>query len=119
MRAMKDSGVEWIGEIPEEWHTSRLKFVLESPLQYGANSAGVEYNPTLPRYIRITDITRDFQLTNYGMLSLNRDEAADYILHDKDILLARSGATAGKAFLYRVEYGFSAFAGYLIRARLK
>lgn len=26
MRKMKDSGVEWIGEIPEDWEVSRLKF---------------------------------------------------------------------------------------------
>ena len=25
MRKMKNSGVEWIGEIPEEWETKRLK----------------------------------------------------------------------------------------------
>lgn len=25
MREMKDSGIEWIGEIPETWHTSKIK----------------------------------------------------------------------------------------------
>ena len=29
MRAMKDSGIEWIGEIPEEWDTSKIKFVAD------------------------------------------------------------------------------------------
>ena len=28
MREMKDSGIEWIGEIPKEWATKRLKAVL-------------------------------------------------------------------------------------------
>ena len=28
MRAMKDSGIEWIGEIPEEWNVKRVKAVL-------------------------------------------------------------------------------------------
>lgn len=27
MRAMKDSGIEWIGEIPQEWNTIRAKYV--------------------------------------------------------------------------------------------
>lgn len=27
MRKMKDSGIAWIGEIPEEWETKRLKFI--------------------------------------------------------------------------------------------
>ena len=115
---MKDSGVEWIGEIPKGWYASRLKFLLQCPLQYGANASGVEYDIKLPRYIRITDITQDNRLSNTDMLSLPIDEASDYILEDKDILLARSGATAGKAFLYRSKYGLSAFAGYLIRAKV-
>lgn len=28
MREMKDSGVEWIGEIPKDWEKKRLKAVL-------------------------------------------------------------------------------------------
>ena len=28
-RPMKDSGVEWVGEIPEEWRVSRFKFMAE------------------------------------------------------------------------------------------
>lgn len=27
MRAMKDSSIEWIGEIPEEWEASKLKYI--------------------------------------------------------------------------------------------
>ena len=27
--AMKDSGVEWLGEVPEHWHTTRIKYVAE------------------------------------------------------------------------------------------
>ena len=29
MRKMKDSGIEWIGNIPEDWTIKRLKHVLE------------------------------------------------------------------------------------------
>lgn len=29
MRAMKDSGIEWIGEIPKEWNTCRIKMLFE------------------------------------------------------------------------------------------
>ena len=33
---MKDSGVEWLGEIPEHWEVKRLKYqLLRKPLQYG------------------------------------------------------------------------------------
>ena len=41
-REMKDSGIEWIGEIPKEHRIYRLKYLLRKPLDYGANSSGVD-----------------------------------------------------------------------------
>jgi hypothetical protein len=61
-REMKDSGIEWIGEIPKGYRVYRLKHLLRKPLDYGANSSGVEYSDDLPRYIRITDIAADGKL---------------------------------------------------------
>ena len=29
MREMKDSGIEWIGEIPKEWTVSRIKYIAD------------------------------------------------------------------------------------------
>ncbi len=118
-REMKDSGIEWIGEIPSNYYVYRLKYLLRRPLDYGANSSGVEYSIYLPRYIRITDITADGKLKKDGALSLGLEDASPYILEEGDILFARSGATVGKSFIYHTEYGRAAFAGYLIRAQLK
>ena len=113
---LKDSGIEWIGKIPEEWNVKKLKYLIRSPLQYGANETGVDYEETLPRYIRITDISMDNKLKDDGKLSLELEKAKSYILEDEDLLFARSGASVGKTFLYKKEYGLSAFAGYLIKA---
>lgn len=113
---LRDSGVEWIGVVPEGWRVSRFKYILRNSLQYGASESGIPFDKALPRYIRITDITLDGKLKDDGRLSLTEETASEYILNDLDILLARSGATVGKAFLYRSRFGRSAFAGYLIRA---
>ncbi len=118
-REMKDSGIEWIGEIPSNYYVYRLKYILRKPLDYGANSSGVDYSIYLPRYIRITDIAADGKLKKGGALSLGLEDASPYILEEGDILFARSGATVGKSFIYHTEYGRAAFAGYLIRAQLK
>ena len=115
-REMKDSGIEWIGEINSEYSIYRLKYLLKTPLIYGANESGIPFDEDLPRYIRITDITIDGRLKDNGKLSLSENAASAYILEDNDILLARSGATVGKAFIYKKEYGRAAFAGYLIKA---
>lgn len=114
---MKDSGVEWIGEIPNTWDCKKMKYVISEPLQYGANEAGDDYKEDYPRYIRITDITEENSLKDAGKLSLSPDIAKPYLLKDGDLLFARSGATVGKTFYYTSNYGTCAFAGYLIKAR--
>ncbi|GHU99399.1 restriction endonuclease S subunit [Spirochaetia bacterium] len=113
---MKDSSIKWIGKMPKHWGIKRLKYILKTPLQYGANETGEDFDASLPRYIRITDISLDNELKNEDKLSLPINIAKPYLLHDGDILFARSGATVGKSFIYRKSYGESAFAGYLIRA---
>lgn len=115
----KDSGVEWIGKIPEEWEVKRLKYVLREPLKYGANESGIEYSPELPRYIRISDFTLEGKLNENKKLSLPWEIGKDFLLDDGDILFARSGATVGKSYQFRksmsIEENYS-YAGYLIKA---
>ncbi len=115
-RKLKDSGIEWLGEIPEEWESYRLKFLLNAKMQYGANSSGTLFEEALPRYVRITDIKNPYELYDEGKLSLSEDDAKGFILNDGDILFARSGATVGKSYIYNEKLGRAGFAGYLIRA---
>ncbi len=116
---MKDSGVEWIGEIPEGWEVKKLKYCLNGKLKYGANESGIEYDISLPRYVRITDFGQDGKLSEDNKLSLSWKQGKDYLLKDGDILFARSGATVGKTYQFKksmsVESEYS-FAGYLIKA---
>lgn len=116
MPNMKDSGIEHIGFIPENWKCSALKYNLSEAMKYGASETGVEYSDELPRYIRITDIDANGCLKEEGKLSLTKEQANGYILKDKTVLFARSGGTVGKSFLYRKSDGEAAFAGYLIAA---
>lgn len=116
--AYKNSGGEWLGEIPAHWEVKRLKFLLAEPLKYGANEAAELDDPDLPRYVRITDIDESDSLRDDTFRSLTATAAQEYLLREGDLLFARSGATAGKTFLYRRSWGICAYAGYLIRARL-
>lgn len=115
----KDSGVEWIGEIPEGWEVKALKYILNGRLKYGANESGIEYNASLPRYVRITDFGNDGRLAEDTKLSLTWEKGGQYLLKDGDILFARSGATVGKTYQFKksmsVEENYC-FAGYLIKA---
>lgn len=116
---MKDSGINWIGKIPKHWEVKRLKNVLASKLKYGANESGYEYDENLPRYIRITDFGYDGKLSDEKKLSLPYNIAKEYLLKDGDILFARSGATVGKAYQFKINLGSEksyCYAGYLIKA---
>lgn len=111
----KDSGIEWIGEIPEGWECTRLRFLVKKALQYGASESGDSEHEEYPRYIRITDITDDGKLKDEGAKYLDPILAAPYILEKGDLLFARSGATVGKTYLFNEEFS-ACFAGYLIKA---
>lgn len=113
---MKDSGVEWIGKISKNFKLSKVKYELECPMKYGATESGVEFSEELPRYIRITDISANNKLKEENKLSLTWQQAKPYMLVKNSVLFARSGATVGKTFLYKTDYGNMAFAGYLISA---
>lgn len=114
---MKETDIGYIDKMPSRWDAKRMKYILATPLQYGANETGDEYNEDWPRYIRITDITEDNELKDDGKQSLPPDIAKPYLLKDGDVLFARSGATVGKTFYYTSDCGVAAFAGYLIKAQ--
>ncbi|WP_420802341.1 MULTISPECIES: restriction endonuclease subunit S [Staphylococcus] len=116
---MKDSGIEWIGKIPKHWQTIKMKYLLSTPLLYGANESGIPYQEDLPRYIRITDILNNNKLSDNNKLSLSLEKAKSFFLKENDILFARSGASVGKTFLISKENVNDTFAGYLIKASFK
>lgn len=84
--------------------------------EYGAQSASIEYAPTRPRYVRITDINDDGTLNDDVVASINPDDDEQYRLEYGDFLFARMGATVGKTFAFIA--GNQIFAGYLIRYKL-
>ena len=112
---MKDSGVEWIGMVPEDWELLRFKMLLREKMMYGANEAAECDDPSYPRYIRITDLTDDGKLRDETFKSLEPEKAEPYLLEKGSLLFARSGATVGKTFLFNEDIK-ACFAGYLIKA---
>lgn len=94
MRKMKDSGVEWIGEIPEGWRIQRLKFAIES--HFGGVWGKAQGEDEIDSIcVRIADF-------NYPLLSVNfNDEMTiraykssvfkECSIKYEDILLEKSG----------------------------
>lgn len=115
---MKPSGIDWLGDIPAHWEILRLKHIVSEPLSYGANAAAEFDESEWPRFVRITDVDELGRLRDETFRSLPPEIAEGYLLQPNDILLARSGATVGKSFIYKESWGVACYAGYLIRARI-
>lgn len=89
MRQMKDSGIEWIGEIPENWNNQRLRFICE--IQTG-NMDTQDHNPdgVYPFYVRSPIV----------------EHSDTYTFDNEAVLMAGDGVGAGKVFHYvKGKYG--------------
>ena len=84
---------------------------------YGSGSRAIERtSDDQPKYIRITDFRDDGIPQGHVFVTAEIIEPACF-LKDGDVLFARSGATAGKTFVYTQDIGPAVFAGYCIRFR--
>lgn len=109
------SNLSYIKNIKTKYALVPLGELLKEEPQYGANEIAIDGAPGKDiRYIRITDIDEFGNLKNDEWKTA-RNVEEKYLLRENDILFARSGATAGKTFLYKKEFGKAIFAGYLIR----
>lgn len=94
----------------------RLKDVLLCKPQYGASESGFPRSSREePRYIRITDIDENGLISHNELGATAKNIEDKYILGENDILIARSGATVGKAYIHKYVPYKCFFAGYLIR----
>ena len=104
-------------EFRGEWEKCKFGDIATG-FNYGMNAAAKPFDGE-NKYIRITDIDEasstyiDKEIVSPdGMLTDN------YMVNDRDILLARTGASTGKSYLYRKSDGKLYYAGFLIRANV-
>lgn len=100
---------------PSKYRFSKFSSVVIGTPLYGANEKAVKIKSDV-RYIRITDINEDGTLNDDVVSAKTVEEK--YLLKDNDFLIARSGNTVGKTFLYKEVLGKCIFAGYLVRYKL-
>ena len=94
-REMKDSGVEWIGEIPKEWVIQKIKSI-SSRINVGVVIRPSEYfdeNGTVP-FLRGINV-KEYLVSSDNMVYIN--ESSNRILsksqvHTDDILIVRDGS---------------------------
>ena len=107
-------------EFTDDWEQRKLG-EMSTSFEYGLNAAAKEYDGT-NKYIRITDIdddSREFSQEDVTSPDTDLSKAEGYKLSEGDILFARTGASVGKSYIYRISDGLVYYAGFLIRAKIK
>lgn len=100
MREMKDSGIEWIGKIPVEWTTIKIKYVASL---YTGNSikdeekSQYEDSKNAIPYIATKDIDITFNTINYeNGLYIKNDNITFARANAGDTLMCIEGGSAGR-----------------------
>lgn len=107
-REMKDSGIEWIGEIPKEWGIAKIKNIKDTTHPYpigdgdhGSITPSMYKDEGIP-YIRVQNLGwgTDLKLDDVVYISQEVNNAnRKSWLYPGDILIAKTGGTIGKTAL--------------------
>jgi type I restriction enzyme S subunit len=102
----KPSGIEWLGDIPNDWEVKRLKSL--GDIRYGLGQPPKQLPDGLP-IIRATNVSFG-KITPKNMLFVDPNDLPydrNPILKTNDIIVVRSGAYTGDSAIIPLEYNGS------------
>lgn len=92
-REMKNSGVEWIGEIPVEWRKTQLRHcaTIKSGITLGKSYSKDTILIERP-YLRVANVQGGYvDLNDLATIEVTPDEDLKYRLHSGDVLMTEGG----------------------------
>ena len=98
-REMKDSGVEWVSDIPVDWNTIKLKYCtyIRARLGWRALKADEYVESGFPFLSAFNIVNNVLHFTNLNYINQSRyDESPEIQLKVGDVLLVKDGAGIGK-----------------------
>ena len=106
MTKMKESGIDWIGQIPEEWRVRPIKHIVETPVTDGPHETPVLYETGIPFLSAeaVKDGVLDFNYKR-GYISLKDHDRFKKKISPKkdDIFIVKSGATTGNVGIVNTD----------------
>lgn len=118
-RPMKDSGIKWIGDIPESWEVSSVRYI--GQLQNGISKGGEFFGKGFP-FVSYGDVYKNYELpySVSGLIDTTEDERATYSVEYGDIFFTRTSETieeVGFSCVCKRSIPNATFAGFIIRLR--
>lgn len=116
---MKDSGVEWIGEIPEHWDIRRLRYL--GSCQNGISKSAEYFGKGYP-FVSYSDVYKNMELPEVvnGLVESTESDRKIYSVEQGDIFFTRTSETIeeiGLTCICTKTIENATFAGFLIRVR--
>lgn len=116
---MKDSGVEWIGDIPSHWKLQRVKNI--GSTQNGISKSSDSFGKGYP-FVAYGDVYKNYSLPENvdGLIDSTIEERGNYSVMDGDIFFTRTSETieeVGFSSVCEKTINNAVFAGFLIRLR--
>lgn len=102
MSNMRNSGVEWIGDIPVEWDVKKGKYDFDFINGFAFDSQDMNVEGNFP-VIRIGDIQEGIVSFDNCLYVQDNKGLERYKINKGDLLLAMSGATVGKVGIMNTD----------------
>ena len=102
-----------VGVIPEDWEVKSIGEIC-CDTKYGVAAEAIPFDG-INKYIRITDIDDEDGHFVQSNLTSPSFFMPIHILGENDLLIARTGASVGKSYLYNKQDGKLIFAGFLMK----
>lgn len=124
----KDSGVEWLGEIPSDWIVSKFGYVKTVLTDYTANGSFADLKsnviyldePSFARLVRLTDLRKNLDNDNGVWID---QKSYEYLkksaLFGGEFLLANVGAYAGLFYQMPMNKGHASLAPNMFMAKFE
>lgn len=116
---MKDSGIEWIGEVPAHWEITKLRYL--GQCQNGINIGGEFFGSGYP-FVSYSDVYKNRVLPERvkGLVQSTEQDQRVYSVKKGDVLFTRTSETIeeiGFSSVCKNTIDDAVFAGFLIRFR--
>lgn len=116
---MKDSGIEWIGEIPKHWEIRRLRYL--GTCVNGISKGGKFFGSGYP-FVSYSDVYKNMELPTEvsGLVETTESEREWYSVKEGDVFFTRTSETIEEVAFTSTcmkTINNATFAGFLIRFR--
>ena len=100
MREMKDSGIEWIGEIPKGWEISRVSYFFDIQLGKMLQPAQDTEDETLEEYLCSINVSND-EITQSDLKTMwfSPNEKQTFSIKLGDLIVVEGGDVAASAIV--------------------